>query len=141
MHKFLLAIDGSDNAIRATEYLIRELGKFKELPEVHLVNAQPPLRGDITMFIAAPQVKQYHQEEGMKALAGARAKLDAASVRYTYHVGVGESAEVVVDHATHKGCDQIVMGTRGLGTVTGLLLGSVATKVVHLSRIPVLLVK
>jgi nucleotide-binding universal stress UspA family protein len=35
----------------------------------------------------------------------------------------------------------VVMGTRGLGAVTGMLLGSVATKVIHLSDVPVLLVK
>jgi nucleotide-binding universal stress UspA family protein len=35
----------------------------------------------------------------------------------------------------------IVMGTRGQGAVGNLLLGSVATKVIHLSKVPVTLVK
>jgi nucleotide-binding universal stress UspA family protein len=33
------------------------------------------------------------------------------------------------------------MGTRGLGAVTGMVLGSVATKVIHLANAPVTLVK
>jgi nucleotide-binding universal stress UspA family protein len=43
-------------------------------------------------------------------------------------------------------CDQIIMGTRGLGAggvaaISGLLLGSIATKVLHLVDVPVTLVK
>ncbi len=33
------------------------------------------------------------------------------------------------------------MGTRGLGTVAGILLGSVATKVIHFADVPVTLIK
>jgi nucleotide-binding universal stress UspA family protein len=43
--------------------------------------------------------------------------------------------------AKEHGCAQIVMGTRGLGTVSGMLLGSVATKVIHLADVPVVLLK
>jgi nucleotide-binding universal stress UspA family protein len=43
-------------------------------------------------------------------------------------------------------CDQVIMGTRGLGSsgiaaISGLLLGSIATKVLHLVDVPVTLVK
>ncbi|HEX9811647.1 MAG TPA: universal stress protein [Burkholderiales bacterium] len=44
-------------------------------------------------------------------------------------------------YAREKRCDQIYIGTRGLGPITGMLLGSVTTKVLHLSDVPVLLVK
>ena len=54
---------------------------------------------------------------------------------------VGDPAETIAKVAREQACDLIVMGTRGLGTVTGVLLGSVATKVIHLSDRPVLLVK
>ena len=36
---------------------------------------------------------------------------------------------------------KVYMGTRGLGTIAGLLMGSVTVKVIHLSDVPVLLVK
>jgi nucleotide-binding universal stress UspA family protein len=43
--------------------------------------------------------------------------------------------------ARRLGVDQIVIGSRGLGAIGKLVLGSVATKVAHLARVPVTLVK
>ncbi|MDP2680239.1 MAG: universal stress protein, partial [Rhodoferax sp.] len=71
----------------------------------------------------------------------ARQKLDAAGLAYSSHIMMGETAPTLVEFATDKTCSLIVMGARGLGNVAGLLLGSVATKVVKLSTLPVLLVK
>ncbi len=50
-------------------------------------------------------------------------------------------AESVTQTANEEGANYIVMGTRGLGGVESLLLGSVATQVIHLTTIPVTLVK
>jgi len=50
-------------------------------------------------------------------------------------------AETIAEFAVSCGCDQIVMGTRGMGSLEGLLLGSITTKVLHLVRVPVTLVK
>jgi len=67
-------------------------------------------------------------------------KLDSANVPYFHRTGAGEPPHVIVDYAKENGCYQIIMGTRELGTLTGLLLGSVATKAVYLSEAPVELV-
>ena len=49
--------------------------------------------------------------------------------------------ETIVAFAEDVGADEIVMGTRGLGGLAGLLLGSVATEVISLAKVPVTLVK
>jgi nucleotide-binding universal stress UspA family protein len=141
MLKLLLPIDGSEPAARAVDYVLKMAEHYKDKPEIHLLTVQLPLPRDVTRFIQTDQVKQFHQEEGLKALAGARARLDAARVPYQFHVAIGQPAEAILDYAREQRCDQICMGTRGLGHVTGMLLGSVATKVIHLSHIPILLVK
>jgi nucleotide-binding universal stress UspA family protein len=43
--------------------------------------------------------------------------------------------------AWELGCDLIVMGTHGMGSIAGLALGSVASKVIHLAGVPVTVVK
>ena len=62
-------------------------------------------------------------------------------VRYTAHVLVGPVAEAIVKHAKDKRCDLIYIGTRGMSELGKALVGSTATKVLHISDVPVLLVK
>lgn len=76
-----------------------------------------------------------------EALARARKLLDDADAKYSVHTLVGKPWEVISEYAKSNHCDQIVMGTRGLGSYTGALLGSVAQGVAQYSPVPVLLVK
>jgi len=141
MLKMLLPVDGSDACSKAIARFIPILGWYKEMPAIHLLNVQYPLHGDISMFVNEENIKQYHQEEGLKDLVQVRELLDTANVAYQYHILVGEPAETIMQFARAQQCDQIVIGPRGLGLVTGMLLGSIASKLIHLSDIPVLLVK
>jgi nucleotide-binding universal stress UspA family protein len=138
--KVLVPMDDSDCALRAVEHLLATRGEYKAL-RVHLLNVQPPLRGDVSMFFDEARIQAYHREEGDKALARARALLAQAGLAFREHIKVGEPAEVIARMAEDRGCDLIVMGTHGRGTIAGLLIGSVATKVLHLAKAPVLLVK
>ncbi|MGE0558775.1 MAG: universal stress protein [Burkholderiales bacterium] len=143
MLKWLVAVDGSDSAVRAVSHMIDKLAWFRDGVEIHLLNVQHPMPygNRVTSVLGHDKVEQYHREEGLTALQPARAKLDAAGVKYVFHIGVGDAAETIVKYATEKGCDQIVMGTRGLGSVSSMILGSVATKVIHATELPVLLIK
>jgi len=143
MLKLLVPTDGSESSSRAVDYLIKNIGWIKDGAEIHLLNVQHqiPYGNRVSSAIGPDKLAQYHQEEGTAALTSARQKLDAAKLKYHYHIGVGSEAEVICQYATEKGCDQIVMGTRGLGAMSNLVLGSVATKVIHLSPVPVMLVK
>lgn len=141
MLKILLPVDGSDNSNKAVADFIQLLDWYKEKPEIHLLNVQHPLDGNISLFINQTNIKQYHQEEGLKSLQKARDLLDQAGVIYQYHITVGDPAEMIVRFTAEKDYDQIVMGPRGKGNIQGLLLGSVTNKVMQLSNIPVLLVK
>ena len=67
--------------------------------------------------------------------------LDQAGISYQFHIIAGDPAEMIVRFATEKQYDQIIMGPRGKGGLSGLLLGSITNKVMQLSNIPVLLIK
>jgi len=139
--RVLLAVDGSPHASRAADYIckLHELG----MPiEVELLNVPLPIPSEyVRRFITDEMIENYHREEGVPALRDSRAALDSAGVQFDAHVVAGHAAEKIVQLARQHRCTRIVMGTRGLGAIAGLVLGSVAYKVIHLSPIPVTLVK
>lgn len=140
MLKILVPTDGSDNALRALRHavaMLRQRGPF----EIHLLNVQPSLSGDVTTFVGSDAVKDFHREEGEKVLAPAQALLDGEGISYKSHITVGPAGESIAGFARKLGCDTIVMGTRGLGGLKGALLGSVSTEVIRHAEVPVTLVK
>lgn len=141
MHKVLIAVDGSPNSLRAVEFAI-SLAKDVGRVHLHVVYVQPPIQsGIVHQFISNKEISAYYADEADKALRGARELLEKAQVQAEVSYVVGHIAEALVDTAARRNADHIVMGTRGLGAVQGLILGSIATKVVHLSTVPVTLVK
>ena len=140
MMKILVPIDGSENALRALDKAIvflRERGPF----ELHLLNVQPALGGDVSGFVGSAAVKDFHREEGEKALASARALLEKQKIPYKAHITVGPVGESIAGFAKKLGCDTIIMGTRGLGKIRGALLGSASTEVIRCADMPVTFVK
>lgn len=142
MLKALVPVDGSDNSLCAIRHVIK-LIRDREPLEVHLLNVQPPLHGDVTTFVSGEAVKGFHLDEANKALKRACELLDEADVSYTKHIVVGHVAEVIAAWAKKLGCDKVIMGTHGRGTITQLLMGSVSHAAIHQMdpRIPVTLVK
>lgn len=143
MLKILLPVDGSESAIRATQKLVESAGWFKEPLEIELVTVHLPLPqvgGFAGSVVSQDMVEKYYSEEGGKALAPARKLLDAAGIRHVPHILVGEVAQCIVAHSEKTGCKMIYMGTRGMSAMQNLMVGSVATKVLHLCTVPVVLV-
>lgn len=138
---WLVPVDGSPAAMHAVEHVIREVPAAATPPTISLVNVQAALPSDISRFVSKVVIDDYHREAGQKALADACSRLATAGIAYSQHVLLGEAAQAIADYAREQQCTLIVIGSRGLGSVTGILLGSVTTRVVHLSDVPVLVVK
>ena len=143
MLKILLAVDGSESAIRATRKFIETAGWYKEPPQVELVTVHlpvPQVGGFSGAVVTREMFERYYQEEGDKMLAPSRQLLEAAGIEYTPHVLVGQIAQTIVEHAERSGCRMIHMGTRGMTALSNAVMGSIATKVLHLAQVPVVLV-
>ena len=140
--KILLAVDGSEVSLRATRKLIETVEWFKQAPEVHLVTINPPLpyAGRASYVLGHSAVEQFYKDQADGALKPSREALDAANIRYEIHTTVGDVGDEINRIADQVQCDLIFMGTRGLSAVADFVLGSVARKVVHGARVPVLLV-
>jgi nucleotide-binding universal stress UspA family protein len=141
MFRILVAVDGSESSDRAVAHLLKKLAWYKEAVEIHLLTVQAALPSDVSRFISTEQLEGFHREQGEATLVSARRILDEAKVPYRTHIGIGEPAHVIEQYAREQAIDQIVMGTRGLGSVAGLVMGSVTTKLLSLTTIPVLLIK
>lgn len=137
----LIAVDGSEPSARAVDHAIADAASRKQSPHIYLVNVQPALSSNVTRFIDTQTVDDFQRETGEQDLAVAKAKLTAAGLTFSTHILVGEAAPSIVDFARKNGCGMIIMGAHGFGSVIGLFMGSVTVKVVHLSPVPVLLVK
>ena len=143
MKSVLLPIDGSPCALRAVELILAKRARYSHPEEmaIHLVNVQLPFTVEDIRWASKEQVNEYDQGRSERETREACALLDRAGVGYTRHDLVGEAAEEIATLAETLACDQIVMGTHGRGALQGLLMGSTTTKVIHLAKVPVLLVK
>lgn len=142
MFKVLIAVDGSENANRAVDHVLQLAQNSREPLEVHVLNVQPPVTfGDVKKFVSQEALNAYYHDEGTRTLEAARKRLDKSAIVHTYHIGVGPVAETIVNYAREHGCAQIIMGTRGLSPISSLLVGSVATKILHLTDMPVTYIK
>jgi len=141
MVKILLPVDGSAASNKAVADFIQIIDWYKEVPEIHLLNVQLSLHGDISMFIDKDTIQQHHYEGGVKKLQQARELLHQAGLTCQEHIIVGDPAETIALFAVEQSFDQIVIGPRGLGAVKSILLESVASKLIKLSSIPVLVLK
>ncbi len=74
------------------------------------------------------------------AEAGRDRAVELGATRVRAFVKGGQPARGVVSFAKEHGSDLIVVGSRGLGSVEGFLLGSVSHKVTGLAECPVLVV-
>jgi YjbE family integral membrane protein len=141
--RIVVAADGSEGSLAAVRRVIgvRDMLAPGLGLQVDLVNVQRGVSSDVAQFVRRDDLQAYHLEAADKSLAAARALLDAAGIPYGVHRFVGQPGRVLADFAAEQGADQIVMGTRGLGTHTGALLGSVTRETLEHSRVPVLVVK
>jgi nucleotide-binding universal stress UspA family protein len=141
--KILLAVDGSKASLKAVDCLIEHAGWYRETPIVELVTVRVPVPKlpNMGKVISRAQIEKFYQEDGEACLAKARKKLERAKVPYEARILVGQVAETLLKHAKEMRCDLICIGTRGMTELGKFLLGSTATKVLHISTVPVLLVK
>ena len=141
MKNALIPIDGLPAALRALAFALEAL-RGRPDARVHVLNVQAPLLHPWPGKLVSPDMVDAElRSDGGKLLAPAERMAAAAGVACVSHVSIGAAAEEIAAYAARHGCDAIVMGTRGMGAVAGLVMGSVAQKVVHLAPVPVTLVK
>ncbi len=137
--RILLATDGSPHAEEATKYA--QALAMRDDAELFLVHAFPSVAAQASLGEPLIGVNIERFITDARALAETIAvRLRTAGVRVEIEVLEGPPANAILEVADTRGCDLIVMGTRGHGRVASLLLGSVSHAVLDRAQIPVLVV-
>jgi nucleotide-binding universal stress UspA family protein len=135
--KILVAYDGSEHSRKALDTAVKvaQCSECK-IKILYVFDRVPLVLGDdeTERFIERAMNK------GREVLAEVALRLRDAGIDFSTDTVEGPAAEAILRVAQLEGCDLIVMGSRGLGMVQGLLLGSVSYRVLHHATIPVLLV-
>jgi len=132
--KILIPMDGSDSALRALKYAAKAHDA-----ELLVLNVQPALPS--SRFVSKRMIAEHHERCANVALSPARALIKRGKFNARVSSSIGEPATTIVEFAKKHRCAAIVMGSRGQGRIAGLVLGSVAAKVIHLAPFPVTVVK
>src|SRR5215204_5715260 len=141
--KILLATDGSEDAALA----VRAAADLSEraCSELHLVHvlprfpryAYPGVTPQVYSRVLDEELRGAHDllEEQVKGIQARGARVAES------HTRRGPTADEILDLADELGADLIVVGSRGLGPVRGLVLGSVSGGIVHGATSPVLVLR
>jgi nucleotide-binding universal stress UspA family protein len=137
------AVDGSDHASEALKTACDLATKYGA--NLHIVHT-PQAVGDTLIVgytaVPVPPTKEEIEKAGKEVIgaAGSLARQCGVS-EFSSELVSGDPAHAIVEEAKARNADLIVMGRRGLGTLTGLLVGSTTTKVAQLAPCAVLTVK
>jgi len=142
LHKILAPLDGSDIGEAALAYA--ETLAIKSQASVDLLQIISPPGTVEASLLGGPDwrkfIKAMH-DAGENYLKSISARLSGNGVKSIYEVVTGDPADKIVEYAEDKRVSVIAMSTHGRTGLARWVLGSVADKVLHSARIPILLVR
>jgi nucleotide-binding universal stress UspA family protein len=141
--KILVPVDGSPASIRAVKLAIDQAKAVAgaSIVVVNVQNLSTLGLAEGAGIMPLPWIEQEEERASSGALQEAATVCREAEVTYVTRSERGGIAETIDRVAREEQVMHILMGTRGLGGVRGLLLGSVTTQLLHLAEVPVTLVK
>lgn len=138
----LVAIDGSDNALRAVRLASRiAKNNNAELLILHVMVVPSSISGNVYVPFEKIEKKIRASGERFLAVAVTVAKNEGIEPRTQLVEALDSPALSIAEYSQENNVDLIVVGTRGLGGFKRLLLGSVASAVVHYAHCSVLVVR
>jgi nucleotide-binding universal stress UspA family protein len=139
--KILIAVDGSPFTKRMLAYL----SAHDEFPgrnhEYTVMTAVPPVPARAAAVLDRKTLTDYYEDEAEKVLKPIRTFLAKQGIDATFTFKTGVVSDTIVGMAEKGKFDLLVMGSHGHGTLTNLVLGSTATKVLAHCKVPVLLIR
>lgn len=141
-NKILLATDGHENSKNAMEYALEMSKKLNsELIILHTYYLPDYFNAhESSHYTYLRELKEQMFESGEKLLSELKSKFDSEGIKVETVLEKSLPGPAIVQKAESENCDLIIIGTRGLSTVTSLLISSVSNYVIHHTKCPVLLI-
>jgi nucleotide-binding universal stress UspA family protein len=136
--KVLVAVDGSPTSLKAVQHGVRLFGDALLLT---LINVHPDEHlKRFTATVGKDAVEGYLGDMHTADLKESKAWLDANKIRYDVMLGRGAPAQTVAESAADGKFDLVVIGAKGRNSVTDLVIGSMVSRLISISKVPVLVV-
>jgi len=139
--KILAAVDGSPTTKRMLAYLAAHdewLGGRHDYTVVHVAPAVPPRAAAV---LEKALLADHYAEESEKVFKPIRTFFARQGLAAKFVAKVGPAGEIIAKLARQGGFDLVVLGSHGHGTLSNLVMGSVATKVLASCQVPALLIR
>ena len=137
--KILVAVDGSDHALNAVGSAVKIARGSGATLYLLAVDGCRPLKGPLAELAKDEDLSRDEIFERVLESAAITAKIPD-TIHVEQLVRIGDPADIILAEAGKIEADIIVVGRRGLGAYAELLLGSISRKVLHLAKVPVLVV-
>ena len=134
----VLGLDGSQHSLLALERAKTLAERFGA--KLILVHAYPRT-SDLRDLEGYDRLVAQRKNAGQEILDSARQLLGEGSFELEEDLLEGPATDAILSVAEIRRTDLIVLGTRGMGSVTGLLVGSVSDKVTHHAPCSVMVVR
>ena len=145
--RVMVAVDGSEHALRAVDAAAVIAQRCGSELIVLTVLDSLKVSPEVQQFAASERMTERPAElatrligEPIASQAAARAAMKGAK-NVTQLIENGDAAKEILQVAKTMSVDLIVVGSRGVGAMRGLLMGSVSHKVMNLSECPCMTVK
>ena len=138
----LIAADGSQYTVRAAEYVASKPEWLPEGSRLHVFHAEPPVTSNrARAVLGSDAVDNYYKQECEAALAPAEKVLREHNIPFQSAYAVGAIPEEIQKYAEKNAIGMILMGSHGHTAMRNLVLGSIATKILATTTVPVLIVR
>jgi len=139
--KILAAVDGSTYTKRMLAYLSAHDEWLGAHHVYTLLNVQPAVPARAAAVIDKATLKAYYEAESEKVFKPLRPFFAKRGMQAEFVAKVGHAADTIAAMADKGKFDLVVLGSHGQSSLMNLVMGSVATKVIAHSKVPVLLVR
>jgi nucleotide-binding universal stress UspA family protein len=140
LSKILVAVDGSGNSFRALEntfFIAKNTGA--QITAIHVIERIP------TVYVESQKLLNdllaNYRKESAKILDRCKEMAEKSGIKISTVIAEGDAASSITKYAQQGEFDLIVIGSRGLGRLKGMMLGSISNKVLHHTKCSVMIVK